>query len=278
MTRSGLVITTGVAILTVAAGQRLAIPQRQGPVANPAAEPLARISVAEDPRKIFQRITSISAEERTLGAKQLGWPGDEDPALGDARLFVTNLDSDEEMEVVFVLTRSRRVASVALIFDHQETGWMQVGQFEYFWRWNPDGAEGFIEFREIIDSGRKEVLVRLMNGGTGVAEQAVTIFRLHKGLLYPIFQMIEESYHTICCGTPDTGGGVEDKREMSVHESAGGPVLLVEHEQTTYSPVIRSEQGASRPQLVGCTAYRWVPERLTFAIDKKASAQLCPTR
>jgi hypothetical protein len=37
---------------------------------------------------------------------------------------------------------------MALVFDQQKDGWMQVGRFDYWWHWDGNQAEKLIELRE----------------------------------------------------------------------------------------------------------------------------------
>src|SRR3712207_190008 len=85
----------------VAQGVRLETADEHEKVGTPANKPEPQKRIADDPRKIFQRIISSSATERQAAAKQLAWDSADFPQPHDARLFLTNLDSDEYQEVIF---------------------------------------------------------------------------------------------------------------------------------------------------------------------------------
>ncbi len=103
---------------------RLETSDEQEKVGTPASKPEPQKRIADDPRKIFQRIISGSVTDRQAAAKQLAWDSAEFPQPQDARLILTNLDSDEDQEIIFVLSGSP-ASTVALVFDQQK--WMDAG-------------------------------------------------------------------------------------------------------------------------------------------------------
>lgn len=255
---------------------RLEIAEKSERIGIPAAKPEPTKRIADDPRRIFQRITGEAVAERRLAARQLAWDADEIPQPVDARLILTNLDLDEEQEVILVLPGGPW-ATIAFVFDHQKAGWTQVGSFDYWWHWDANRAERLIELREIVSNGRKDILVRTQAGGTGMAETDLAIYRMLDGKLYRVFNTIEATYHTVCCGTLDTGSVIEDEREISFpDESESGRYIVVRHSSRKYPP----DEGSSKPttvrtRLVSCTAYRWTPEKFTFVPDKSAAPKFC---
>jgi hypothetical protein len=243
-------------------------------VGTPASKPEPRKRIADDPRRIFQRLISKTAADRQSAAKQLGWDSAEFSQPDDARLFLTNLDSDEEQEVIIVYSFSGSPpGTVALVFDRQKDGWMQVGSFGYWWHWDSNQAEKLIELREIVSYRRKDILVRTRNGGTGVAETELAIFRMHDGKLYRVFRAVEDSYNTF------SGSIVEDERAITYPGEYSSDSYIVVRHTRTKRPLEEDSKRSVRPRpRVSCTAFRWTPQRFTFLADKDASARFCADR
>ncbi|MFN7919926.1 MAG: hypothetical protein U0Q16_07505 [Bryobacteraceae bacterium] len=118
---------------------------------TPLVKPEPRFRIDSDPRQIFQKLISPAEAERKAAARSLRWETAETPVPFDARLLLVNLDSDDEQEVIFILSASP-AATVALVLDHQREGWWQVGKFDYWWHWDSDQAERLIELRETVRS------------------------------------------------------------------------------------------------------------------------------
>jgi hypothetical protein len=261
-------------IVPSAAAQYVGLPsvdvdERAG---TPASKPEARNRVGDDPRRIFQKLTSTLEAERRTAAQQLSWPTSEVPEPFDARLLLVNLDADDEKEVIFVLSGSP-LATVALVFDRQKEGWWRVGEFSYWWHWDANQAERFIELREIVKYGRKDIIVREQYGGTGVATTQLSIYRLHSGRLYRVFVAAEDEYHYIY----GSGATVTDTRRVEFPEadSSGQRFLVVYHRSTT-EPDIPTKRNpiTSKSQ---CSAYRWDANRFTFVLDGPAASGHCKT-
>lgn len=244
-------------------------------LAPPVSKPEPQKRIADDPRRIFQRIISRSAADRQAAAKQLAWDSAEFVELDDARLLLTNLDSDEDQEIIFILSGSP-VGTVALVLDQQKDGWKQVGKFDYSWHWDSNQAEKLIELREIVRSGQKDIIVRTRSGGTGVDETELTIFRMHEGKLYRIFRTLENAEYTICCGIPDSGSFVEEARAITFpRESVNEPYIVVRHTRTKHPPENTSKQPVRPRSRVSCTVFKWTPQPFVFLEDKTAAPELC---
>src|SRR5262245_18065575 len=91
------------------------------------------------------------------------------------------------------------------------------------------------------------------------------------------FASSQDAYHTVCCGTPDPGPVVEEKRVVTFpEESSSGRYIVVRHTRTKYRPENDSKRPVSaRSRLVSCTAFRWTSERFTFLADKAESPKFC---
>ena len=78
------------------------------------------------------------------------------------------------------------------MFDEDEHGWWIVGDFSYWYLWEPAQAERFLELREIISYRSKEIVVRETSGGSNAWEIGLSIYRMHGRFLYRIFNTDEE--------------------------------------------------------------------------------------
>jgi hypothetical protein len=236
---------------TYAAPQHLGIVETPEPAAKPSTKPEPRKRVSYDPRRIFQRIVDGSE------------PGFTKPF--DARLLLVNLDSDEDQEVIFVLTGSP-ASTIALIFDKQKEGWWQIGHFTYSWHWDANQAEKLIELREIVGYGRKDIIVRERAGGTGVATTELSIYRLLDGRLYRVFNTEEDNLYAVY----GTDVVVRETRRVEFPESR----LIVVHLSTTTTPDNPTKANPVRTE-TACAAYRWHQGRFTFIRDAAAAKQFC---
>ena len=238
------------------------------PIEQP--EPAKR--VADEPGRIFQKLMSGSEEERKEAKRALRWDGAQFPKPFDGRLLLVNLDSDEEQEVILILSASF-LGTVALVFDHREDGWWQVGSFGYSWHWNANQAERFIELREIVSYGRKDILVRITEGGTGIAETTLSIYRLSKGRLYRAFRTMEDGYRYVY----GSGITVSDKRTIEYPESDSDARFLLVHHVSRTEP---DEPSRSNPvrEKKSCSVYRWEAREFTFKLDGGSGRKLCGGR
>lgn len=242
-------------------------------VGTPLSKPEGRSRIGDDPRRIFQKLTSKSGAERRTAAQQLSWPTSEFPEPFDARLLLVNLDTDDEQEVIFIVSGSP-ATTVALVFDRQREGWWQVGHFSYWWHWDANQAERFIELREIVKYRRKDIIVRERNGGTGVATTQLSIYRLHNGRLYRVFDTAEDEYHYIYGG----GAPVTETRRIEFPEAdSSGQRFLVVHHRATREPDTPTKSNPITHKS-DCSAYRWDSSRFTFVLDDPAAGRLCKTR
>lgn len=92
--------------------------------------------------------------------------------------------------VEYTLDRSSSVAAVLL---KSGSRWSLIGRFFYWWHWNPEEARHLLELREIVTPGVKDIVVREIGGGTGIAEESTSIFRVRQGALARVFQTVTNS-------------------------------------------------------------------------------------
>ena len=157
------------------------------PPAIPATKAEPRKKLNSDPVTVFQNLLGPSKDSRRVAYQALGWSKeaiDEALPADDARLYAVNLDADAELEYVLIVSAGP-ATTVAYVFDQDSQGWWQVGMFDYWWHWNADQAERLIELREIVWYGRKDIVVREQNGGTGVAETDLSIYRIYQRATLP---------------------------------------------------------------------------------------------
>jgi hypothetical protein len=86
-----------------------------------------------------------------------------------------------------------------------------------------------------VNYGRKDIIVRERNGGTGVATTQLSIYRLHNGRLYRVFDTAEDEYRYIYGG----GATVTETRRVEFPESgSNGQRFLLIHHRATREPDI----------------------------------------
>ena len=220
---------------------------------------------------LYRGLLSSLPKERTQVFQQLGHEVTDASLPDGARLYALNLDSDDDLEYVLIVTVSP-AATIAFVFDKSAQDWWLVGEFSYGWHWDANEAERLIEFREIVWPGRKEIIVRERQGGTGVAETELSIYRMHNGFLYRVFHTTEDAYHYIF-----GAGRTEDEHRTIEYRQANadGHAFLVVH----YEKRIEPDQH-SRPirEIRSCSAFRWNAVSFVFVEDKTAATKLCSDR
>src|SRR5437868_1028861 len=86
----------------------------------------------------------------------------------DVRIHRVQLDEDPELEVVvqFIIPGQ---GVIGRVLDQNGGAWREVGKFGSWWRFEPTDAEKFLEFRETVTAGIKDIVVRYRGGGTEVS-------------------------------------------------------------------------------------------------------------
>jgi hypothetical protein len=230
-------------------------------LANPSSKPLPRRLMGVDPLTLYRDLMSSSKDERTRTLRRLGDNFSEIEQPEDTRLYALNLDSDPDLEYVLE-AKVAFAATIAWVFKKGPEGWWMVGTFNYSWHWDPNQAERFIEFREIVTYGRKEIIVRDTGGGTGLAETRLAIYRMNNGFLYRVFETTEDRFSNVI----GTGMTEYEHRDIEYLE-AGLIVRLRKH--------LEDGPDHKKPEIRTCSAFTWDAVSFRFAEDKAAAATAC---
>jgi hypothetical protein len=252
-------------------GQHLSVQVPRETVGNPTSKPLQRRFVGVDPMMLYRGLLSSSPKERTQAFQQLRHQVTDASLPADARLYALNLDSDDDLEYVLIVTVSP-AATLAFVFDKSAQGWCVVGEFSYGWHWDANEAERLIEFREIAWYGRKEIIVRERGGGAGVTETALSIYRMHNGYLYRVFHTTEDAFHYVY------GAGRTEYEHRTIEyrdADADGHVFLVVHYDKRIEP---DQHSRPLPEVRSCSAFRWNAGSFVFVEDTTAAPKVCTGR
>jgi hypothetical protein len=256
-----------------ASGQSLTIaPMPQERIGNPTSKPEPRRLVTTDPVSLYRQLLSTSLEDRNSALRLL--TGEEMDASNsvEARLNAVNLDSDNDLEYVLVITPHFPSHTIALVFDKIGGSWWVVGDFSYWWHWDVNEAERFIELREIVRYGRKEIIVRDWGGGTGVAETGLSIYRMQNGSLYRVFRISEDGFHFIY------GVGTSEYEHRTLEypdHDWNAPALLVTRHLKRIEP---AQEGAPVRVSRDCSVFEWDAAAFVFVKNKAAMPNLCSDR
>jgi hypothetical protein len=259
------------AVSVLASGQSLGIQPRQEPRPNPTSKPLPRRFVGVHPITILSGLLSSSPEQRKQALQQLGDLYTDATERIDASLRAVNLDADPELEYVLI-AKGFPTGSTAYVFDRDEEGWWVTGEFSYWWHWDANEAERFLELREIVRYGRKDIIVRDTEGGTGLKVTELSIYRLNNGLLYRVFQTTEDREDWVV-GTNRTDY-VHRVIEFPDPDKDGNVFLVSRYQKRSeFSPRTRPDR-----KIGSCSAFRWDANAFVFVEDKTAAATLCRAR
>ena len=260
-----------IASFSVLYGQHLGVEAPHEAVGNPTSKPLPRRRIAVDPITLYRGVLSPLPEERKRAYEHLGVAFADGSQPVDARLYAVNLDADAGLEYMLIAS-GFPASTIAVVFAKDGEGWWMVGQFSYWWHWSANEAERFIELREIVWPGRKEIIVREQGGGTGFAETNLSIYRLHKGYLYRIFQTTEDAFHYVYGG----GRSEYEHRDLEYLErdNSDRVFVVVRYEKRT-----EFDQHSRRTQKArSCSVFRWDGASFSLGEDMAASAEFCMTR
>jgi hypothetical protein len=245
------VVTFGV--ISAAYGQRLVVDGEPRPDTPPKLAAEERRKLFLDPDTMYTRLISKDDRLKRETVKGLGesWLAERD--FTDVRLFAVNLDADRDLERVLMF-RSGGLDGAAVIAKQEDGVWWELGSFRCCGPGGSPRVEPFIELRETVWYGTKDIVVHLGGPqGTGVGERDVSIYRVLRGRLYKVLQIVEWTYNlageeTSRIDYPDVGSSV-------------GPSVIA---------VKKTKQVGSR-RTVQCTPYQWDRARFAFV-------QIAPTR
>lgn len=154
-----------------------------------------------------------------------------------------------------------------MVFQGKGQEWWVIGDFKYWWHWDPNEAEQFIELREIVWYGRKEIMVRDHEGGSGMAETTLSIYRMQDERLYRVFRTLED-------GSYSNGGTSEYEHRTLEYPEHGleAPAFLVARYVKRTEP---AEGGRPVRVMRKCSVFRWDAAGFAFVGDKAATPKLC---
>jgi hypothetical protein len=252
-----------------ASGQSLRIEEIHEKSGNPTSKPEPRRVIKADPVSLYRRLVSDSEKDRKDAFRVLGHEEIEAREPVEARLYAVNLDSDADLEYILIASHGFPNRSIAIVLDKSGDDWRVVGDFSYWWHWDPNEAERFIELREIVWAGRKEIIVRDHGGGTGLAETSLSIYRMHDGYLYRVFRTTEDGFHAIVGeGTAEYEHRTIDYPEHAWNE----PAYLAVHYRKRIEP---AEKGQPVRKSSSCSVFRWDAPTFVFVKDKQAAPKFC---
>ncbi|MBI2689234.1 MAG: hypothetical protein HYX27_23265 [Acidobacteria bacterium] len=80
----------------------------------------------------------------------------------------------------------------AQVLDEANGTWRVAGKFNSWWNYVPGDAERFVEFRETVEAGVQDLLVRIRGGGTEDSRTLLEIYRLREGALVSVLSIKEQ--------------------------------------------------------------------------------------
>jgi len=231
------------------------------------AEPEPRRKLSRDPLEFVQDLVSpVAARGARAFSELTGSQMTEDAApVPNSNFRAVNLDGDPDLEYVFTLLHGGITpSSSVVVVDRGADGWYAVGTFRYWWHWNAEDTERMVEVHAPF------LLVRDIEGGSGLSETRVKIFRLWQGRLFKTFEAEEEA--------TSGGAGLDRKLQSRIHfREAGFPLgtgLEVRNDETTSSAETRWRPVRRR----SCTGYAWVPRSFSFEASAMATREFCQSR
>ncbi len=262
--RFAFVVALGGALQASGQGLRIQTPQER--TGNPTAKPEPRRLINSDPISLYRRLVSPSPEDRGEALRLLGHKEIDASESLTARLYAVHLDSRADLQYILIAT-GQPARSIAMVFQGKRQEWWAIGDFTYWYHWDANEAERFVELREIVWSGRKEIIVRDHEGGTGMAETTLSIYRMQDGRLYRVFRTLEDGY--------DSHQGISEYEHRTLeypeHDWNAPAFLVVRYVKRTEP----AEGGRPVRVTRKCSVFRWDAAGFAFVGDKAATPKLC---
>jgi hypothetical protein len=241
--------------MNLASGQRMvSAEQEPSPDKSPRSAPEQRRRWDVDPDALFVKLVSKDPRQTRGALDRVGmsWFAEREPT--DVRLFGVNLDSDPELERVLVVKAN--LDSVALVLKKEGGVWWELGGFACCGPGSRD-PDSFIELKDTVWYGIKDLIVHQgASHGTGVGEIDLAIYRVWKGHLYRVFNIVESAY---------TMQESESSRITYPNvDSSSAPRIIV---------VQRTKEMGHRTTTT-CVPYRWDTARFAF-VQTPATRNLC---
>lgn len=109
----------------------------------------------------------------------------------EIRVDRVQLDSDAELEAV-VRFEQEGTGAFAVVLDLQKTEWREVGRFNTWWNYVRADGERLVEWRETVEAGVKDLVVRTRSGGTEDSRTVLEVWRLRAGRMVPVLTVTEQ--------------------------------------------------------------------------------------
>ena len=137
------------------------------------------------PFHILLALAVVSPEARVAQLRSEG--------ASDIRVHRVQLDADAPLEVVLqFIAPAPAGAHCAEVWDEGGGGWHTVGKFDSWFEFQPKDADRFLEFRETVEAGVRDMIVRRKGGGTEVSGTTLRIHRLRNGTMAEVLSISEE--------------------------------------------------------------------------------------
>jgi hypothetical protein len=233
-------------VLNLASGQSVFVAEREPlPDKPPQSAPEQRRRLSVDPDAVFTKLVARDAGQVSEALDSLGmsWLSGSEPT--DVRFLAVKLDADPDLErVLIVKTGAGRAA--ASVFKKLDGVWWELGSFGCcaIGGTNPDP---FVELRDTVWPGTKDIVAHQGGAqGTGVGEWRLLIYRVWKGQLYKVFDIVESAYNLV--------------------ESESSQIAYPDTDSYTAPRIIIVDRTTEREhrRAPTCIKYRWDPDRFAF--------------
>lgn len=145
------------------------------------------------------------------------------------------LDADPSIEAVIQYELPAKGVH-AVVLDQRRGEWRVAGRFNSWWNFTKADATRFLEFRETVDPGVKDILIRTRSGGTEDARTTLEIARLKDGAMVIVLAISEHE---------------------TAMEHPSGDVYSTEA-RIEHAPGLVTVRSTKRPgNALTCQLYRW---------------------
>jgi len=125
-----------------------------------------------------------------------------------------------------------------------------------------------------VSSSRKDIIVRVVGGGSGLETTELAVYRILQGRLYRVFQTIERTNYGTA-GPGYAGGWHSEQRQFFFPERPPGqePLMVLHHTKTACGTDRETRRTGS-----SCSVYVWRSARFTFERDPQSEPNYCDAK
>ncbi len=266
------------------------ISAKQAPTASSNSANLRHVPVPS-PTSFLNQLLSSDAQVRIKALQLVGvsdlflqqktFNGENWTIVSQARLLYGHYMEDRDLAVIVLQMQDYAWASVLL---RNSSGWLRIGVFNCWCKYESNPLEGFIELRPVLQWPQTEILVHESGGGSGLYDRFFRIFRLQNSKLTKIYETSDKKDD--CHPTQNKDYCTLTEARIETGNVLGSPTIVVARLESL-EPIPSIPQAGLRfgdaPKLevyknvrrTGCEVLIWDTAKTSFIKSKQWTQLYC---